>query len=112
MANTDMTQVALIALLQRQTGSSSAEVIDHVASNIRARQDVRRLVRTLTAQGRLARWIASFLPLGMLFAISLLAPGYLHPLFHETVGQAFLVAGTIMVIIASFVIKRIVEIKV
>jgi tight adherence protein B len=112
MENRDMAQVALIALLQRETGSSSAEVIDHVAGNVRARQDVQRLVRTLTAQGRLARWIASLLPLGMLLAISVIQPGYLHPLFHQTVGQVFVVVGAIMIVVASLVIKRIVEIKV
>ena len=112
MENRDMTQVSLIALLQRETGSASAEVIDHVASNVRARQDVRRLVRVLTAQGRLARWVASLLPVGLLLGISVITPGYLHPLFHETIGQAFVVIGTAMVVIASLVIKRIVEIKV
>src|SRR5262249_55798599 len=62
MANRDMDQVALIALLQRETGGSSAEVIDQVTENIRGRMEVRRLVRTLTAQGRLARWIVSLMP--------------------------------------------------
>ncbi len=112
MDNPDMSQVALIALLQRETGSSSAEVIDQVASNIRGRMDIRRLVRTLTAQGRLARWIVTAMPPLMLLAVSLLAPGYLHPLFHEAIGLVFLVAGAIMVVIGWFVIKRIVEIKV
>ncbi len=112
MENPDMTQVALIALLQRETGSSSAEVIDHVANNIRARMEVRRLVRTLTAQGRLARWIVSFMPLALLIAISVIVPGYLDPLFHTALGIVFLVVGTILVMLGSFVIKRIVEIKV
>ncbi len=112
MENPDMTQVALIALLQRETGSSSAEVIDHVANNVRARMEVRRLVRTLTAQGRLARWIVSLMPLGLLIAISGIVPGYLDPLFHTTLGVVFLVAGAIMVVMGSLVIKRIVEIKV
>jgi tight adherence protein B len=112
MENPDMAQVALIALLQRETGSSSAEVIDQVSTNIRGRMDVRRLVRTLTAQGRLARWIVSLMPPAMLFAVSLAAPGYLHPLFHQTLGIVFVVVGATMVVIGWFVIKRIVEIKV
>jgi tight adherence protein B len=112
MDNTDMVQVALIALLQRETGSSSAEVIDQVATNIRAKMEVRRLVRTLTAQGRLARWVVSLMPVGLLLAMSVLVPGYLHPLFHETLGIIAFVIASIMVVIGSLVIKRIVEIKV
>ncbi len=112
MENRDMTQVALIALLQRETGSSSAEVIDHVAGNVRARQDVRRMVRTLTAQGRLARWVVSLLPVGLLLAMSAVAPGYLDPLFNETFGIVALVIGGLLIVAGSLVIKRIVEIKV
>ena len=112
MENKDMTQVALIALLQRETGSSSAEVIDHVASNVRARQDVRRMVRTLTAQGRLARWVVSLLPVALLLAMSAIVPGYLDPLFHETFGVVALIIGGLLIVAGSLVIKRIVEIKV
>jgi len=112
MENSDMVQVALIALLQRETGSSSAEVIDQVATNIRAKMEIRRLVRTLTAQGRLARWVVSLMPLGLLLAMTAIVPGYLHPLFHETVGIILFVMASIMVVIGSLVIKRIVEIKV
>ena len=112
MNNRDMDQVALIALLQRETGGSSAEVIDQVTDNIRGRMEVRRLVRTLTAQGRLARWIVSLMPLFLIGAIYVIFPGYLDPLFNRGWGIAALVAATIMVILGSLVIKRIVEIKV
>ena len=53
MDSRDMEQVAVVALLQRDAGGNMAEVLDRVIENIRARQEVLRLVRTLTAQGRL-----------------------------------------------------------
>ena len=112
MENRDMDQVALIALLARETGGSSAEVIDQVASNIRARMDVRRLVHTLTAQGRLARWIVSFMPVFLVLAIYVIFPNYLDPLFNTTVGLAMFIVAAVMVIAGSLVIKRIVEIKI
>ena len=62
MDSRDMEQVAVVALLQRDAGGNMAEVLDRVIENIRARQEVLRLVRTLTAQGRLSRWILSLLP--------------------------------------------------
>jgi tight adherence protein B len=99
-------------MLQRETGGASAEVIDQVSTNIRGRMEVRRLVKTLTAQGRLARWIVSLMPVVLVVMILLIFPRYLDPLFHETVGVAALVIGSIMVVAGSLVIKRIVEIKV
>ena len=62
MNNRDLDQVAIVAALQRDTGGNSAEVLDQVAENIRGRMELRRLIRVLTAQGRLARWIVSLLP--------------------------------------------------
>jgi tight adherence protein B len=107
-----MDQVALIALLQRETGGSSAEVIDQVTDNVRGRMEVRRLVRTLTAQGRLARWIVSLMPVFLVFAILAIYPRFLDPLFDTAFGIVALVVAGLMVVAGSFVIKRIIEIKV
>jgi tight adherence protein B len=59
MANDDLEQVAIVAELQRQSGGNMAEVLDRVVDTVRSRFDLRRMVRTLTAQGRMARWIRS-----------------------------------------------------
>ena len=61
MDNPDLDQVALVARLQREVGSNSAEVLDRVIETVRNRMELRRLVRTLTAQGRLSRWILTAL---------------------------------------------------
>ena len=63
MASRDLEQVALLAELQRTAGGNAAEVLDTVVETLRERADLRRLVQTLTAQGRLARWILSALPI-------------------------------------------------
>ena len=112
MENKDLDQVALVASLQRDTGGNSAEVLDQVVDNIRNRMELRRLIKTLTAQGRMARWIVSLLPVALFFAIWALNPTYIKPLWAEMPGQAFLIMGGIMVVAGSLVIKKIVDIKV
>lgn len=112
MDNQDLEQVALVAALQRQTGANSAEVLDRVTENVRESQALRRLVRSLTAQGRMSRWVVSFLPVALLLIITLLNPGYIEPLYTNTVGRAMLVVAAIMVVSGSLVIRKIVDIKV
>jgi tight adherence protein B len=112
MNNRDLEQVALVATLQRRTGGNTAEVLDHVTATIRERFELRRLVRTLTAQGRLSRWIVSFLPLGLLLAILAINPNYVKPLFTHGSGRVLLAVAAVMVILGSVVIGRIVRIKV
>jgi tight adherence protein B len=112
MRSLDFQQVTLVASLQRDTGGNTAEVIDVVTETIRDRLDLRRLVRSLTAQGRLAGTILSGLPVGLLIAVSLINPKYVHPLFHKTIGIVALVAAGIMVISGSLIIRRIVDIEI
>jgi tight adherence protein B len=112
MASRDLEQVALLAELQRTTGGNAAEVLDTVVETIRERADVRRLVKTLTAQGRMARWILTALPVVTGLAFFLLQPDVMRPMLELTGGQVALVLAAFMVAAGSVVIQRIVDIEV
>src|SRR5262249_54524166 len=112
MDNRDLIQVALVARLQREAGTNAAEVLDQVATNVRNRLEIKRLIRTLTAQGRMARWIVSILPFFLFGAIYVLNRHYLRPLWTHTVGEVAMVVAVIMILTGSYVIKRITEIGV
>jgi len=87
-------------------------VLDRVADTVRERADLRRLVTTLTAQGRMSRWIVTALPVFLALVISVLSPTYLDPLFHTAAGHAMLAISLFLLIIGSLAIKKIVTIKV
>jgi tight adherence protein B len=112
MHSTDFRHVVLVAVLQRNAGGNSAEVIDLVSETIRDRLDLRRLIRTLTAQGRLAGGILSLLPVLLIIAITLINPSYISPLYHKTIGIIALVVAVTMVIAGSLIIRRIVDIEI
>jgi tight adherence protein B len=112
MENADLEQVALVARLQREMGSNSAEVLDKVIETVRGRQELRRLVRTLTAQGRLSRWILTLLPISLALVLTLISSSYMHPLFHTLPGQLLMVLSGCMVALGSWIIGKIVDIKV
>lgn len=111
MQNADLEQVALVARLQREMGSNSAEVLDRVIETVRARTELRRLVGTLTAQGRLSRWVLTLLPVAVAGAMLLINPSYMHPLFHKTFGIVMLITAAVLVALGSFVIGKIIDIK-
>jgi tight adherence protein B len=112
MDNRDLEQVSVVAALQRETGGNTAEVLDRVTDTVRERFELRRLVKTLTAQGRMSRWIVSALPIVLLGAITLINPSYMEPLFTESLGRVLLVVAGLFVFLGSVVIGRIVNIKV
>jgi tight adherence protein B len=112
MDNRDLEQVSLVAALQRETGGNTAEVLDRVTDTIRERFELRRLVKTLTAQGRMSRWVVTALPLVLLGIITLINPNYMSPLYHTSTGRFLLVTAAFFVVMGSVVIGRIVNIKV
>jgi tight adherence protein B len=112
MDNKDLDQVALVAKLQREMGSNSAEVLDKVVVAVRTRMELRRLIRSLTAQGRASRWVLTFLPVGLAVVLTILSTTYMHPLFHSTLGQVLLVISALMIATGSWVIGKIIDIHI
>jgi tight adherence protein B len=108
----DVVYVGLIATLQRDTGGNTADVLDKVVETLRERGKLRRLVRTLTAQGRLGGWIVTALPVAMIAFLSTFKPGYLAPMTEKVIGWVILVIAGLMVALGAYCIRRIVDIKV
>ena len=112
MANEDLEQVALVTRLSREAGGNTAEVLDRVVDNIRGKMELRRLVKVLTAQGRMARWILTVLPVALAGWILVINPDWLDPLFHDRLGNVALVMWVVMLLIGSYILKKITEIVV
>ena len=60
----------------------------------------------------MSRWVLTLLPIGLLVIITLINPGYINIMYSSVVGRILLVMAGISVTAGSFVIKRIVNIKV
>jgi tight adherence protein B len=112
MASRDVEQLALVAQLQREAGGDAAEVVDRVAETVRERFDLKRLIHTLTMQGRMSRWIVSALPIVVIAAVELENPHYFHPLTATLGGRIVLGLAAGWAVAGSLVIKKIVEIEV
>lgn len=112
MDNRDLQQVALVAILQRETGGNAAEALDRVVENIRGRDDVRRLVRTLTAQGQASRWVLTGIPIGIGVLLTTINGEYMAPLWETPLGRVMLGIAGFLCLMGSLAIKKIVDIEV
>jgi len=112
MNNRDVEQVALVALLQRETGGNAAEAVERVVENLRGRDDVRRLVNTLTSQGRMSRWVLTAIPVGLGIMLTTMNGDYMKPLFETGLGRVALGAAVLMCALGSMAIGKIVDIEV
>jgi tight adherence protein B len=107
MQSTEMDQIALIAELNRRSGSNVAEALDRVAEGARDRADLRREMRALTAQSKMSSSVLTGLPVVLTLGISALAPRYAYPLFHTTMGWVSMGVAAILVLAGWKVLKKI-----
>jgi tight adherence protein B len=97
--------------MQREAGGNTAEVLDQVIETIRARQQLVRMVRVLTAQGRMSGGVISAMPIVVVIGMALQNPGYFDPMFDSTLGVTLIVAGIVMLASGWLIIRKVVDIK-
>ena len=108
----DLRFVVTAILVQKETGGNLTEILDRTTEVIRERVRIEGEVRVRTAQGRLTGWILSLLPVILLFLMSLVNPDYAHVLLHDPIGQKLLYLGVALITVGTFIIRKIVDIKV
>jgi tight adherence protein B len=82
-----------------------------VADTVRARQQFARKIKGLTAMGRASAYVLIGLPFLMAIGITLINPGYMHPLYFTSTGHTLIILGLIMMAFGTFVMRRIVAFK-
>jgi tight adherence protein B len=107
----DLEWVVMAIRVSREVGGNLAEVIQTTVVTMRARAELRGLVRTLSAEGRLSAWVLEALPFGIAGYLLLTKPDYLAPLVHSGLGWAMLAAGVSMLAMGMFWISRLVKVE-
>jgi len=111
MASQELEYVGIVARMQRDVGGNTAEILDQVIETIRARHQLKRMVRALTAQGRLGGTIISGLPPLVGMAMAVLNPGYFDPMFESAVGYFLVAIAATMIFCGWLIIRKIVDVE-
>lgn len=77
----DLEWVVQAVRIQQEVGGRLSELLHTLAEYLLAREEVRREVSVLTAEGRLSAWILAGLPVLLGIGVQLISPGYLGALF-------------------------------
>jgi tight adherence protein B len=107
----DVRWVVQAIKIQQTVGGKLADLLHTLADFIRAREEVRREIDVLTAEGRISSWVLGALPFGLLFFIQLVNPGYAEPMYHGK-GLIALGATGVSILTGFVVIRRMVKIEV
>ena len=96
--------------IQQDVGGNLAEVLDTVAATIRDRNQIRRQIRALSAEGRMSAVILLVLPFCLAGLISSISPDYIAELTSSTMGRVLLAFGLLLMAIGAGWIRRIVRV--
>lgn len=108
---TDLRFFAVTVALHRETGGNLTEIFEKIAHLIRERQQFRRQVEALTAEGRFSAVVLVFLPLAMALYLFLTNREYIEPLWADPVGRIMSVAGVIFMTVGYFVMRRMAKLE-
>jgi tight adherence protein B len=107
----DVEWVVQAIRIQQTVGGRLADLLHTLADFIRAREEIRREVDVLTAEGRISAWVLGALPVFLLVAISVMNPGYMNSMFQGW-GYVWLAGSAASVIFGVMFINKMVQVDV
>lgn len=98
--------LAIVFVLQRETGGSLADSAENLSKVIRAREYLRQKVKSLTGEVRTTAAVLTCLPFFSLGLIYFASPRYLDPLFTTEQGKYLVIVGGVLLLIGVTTIIR------
>ena len=111
MRSADFEWMAQAIAINQETGGNLAEVLDQVGATIRERNQIRRQVKALSAEGRLSGVILVALPICVFLFLLIIRPGYLSGFFTNPLGIIALVLAVVLVVLGSLWVSRVTKVE-
>src|SRR5215207_5028791 len=112
VASDDLELLVTAILVQFEIGGNLSRILDSIANTIRERVKLQGEIRTMSAQGRMAGYVLSGLPVAIGGLLMLIAPSYMGALFSPGPWLVLPVAALMGIIMGSLVIRKLVAIEV
>jgi tight adherence protein B len=110
--NLDLKFFVTSVVIQRQTGGDLAEILDRIGYVIRERIKILGQVKALTAEGRLSGIVLIALPIGLFLMMLWMKPDYIQLLWKDPLGVQMSIGAIVLMLVGSYSIKKIIDIKV
>ena len=112
MNNEDLKWTVTALSIQKNVGGSLATILGTTYTTVKERAELRREVRTLSAEGKLSAYILMALPIGIFSFLFVTKREYVSIFWTEPVGFLLLVVIASALSIGWLWIKKIIEIKI
>lgn len=107
----DFGWIAQAIEIHREVGGDLAEVLDHVGETIRDRNQIRRQVKALSAEGKMSAGVLMGLPVVLFFALILINAQYAKTFTSTVPGYLMLGVAAVMLTAGGFWLSRLIKPK-
>ncbi|SDN16751.1 tight adherence protein B [Cryobacterium flavum] len=111
MRSEDFQWVAQAISINREAGGNLSEVLDQVGHTIRERNQVRRQVKSLAAEGKLSAWVLVLLPIGVFAFLLISQPNYFNGFLGNIIGIIAIIVAAVLLIVGSLWMMAVVKVK-
>ena len=111
MNSDDFAWVTQAIAINREVGGNLAEVLDGVSHTIRERNQIRRQVKALSAEGKLSAIVLMLLPFGIAGFLMLSNPEYMAKFTQSLMGYTMIVISVILLVVGGLWLRKVVQVK-
>jgi tight adherence protein B len=107
----DLAWTAQAVAIHREVGGNLGEVLDHVGETIRERNQIRRQVRTLSAEGRISANVLIALPIGIAAILAVISPDYVTLFVTTPIGMVLIAVSLVLFVVGVLWLRQITRIR-
>lgn len=96
--------------IQHKTGSSMQRVLEATRQSVVDEIELKRTLRTQTAQAKLSAQIVTLMPFVLIGLFSLVSPGFLNPFFESPLGFALLAVALGMQVAGIALVRKMLKV--
>ena len=112
MGSDDLRWAIAALQIQREVGGNLAKILDTASSTIRARDDLRREIATLSAEGRISAYVLVALPIGIFLFMMMGRRDYVEIFWTTGIGKLMLFGFVSAVGVGWFWMRKLVVVEV
>ena len=111
MKSEDFVWVTQAIAINREVGGNLAEVLDGVSGTIRERNQIRRQVKALAAEGKLSALVLMLLPVGVSGFLMFSNPEYMLKFTESLIGYALIAVAGVLLAVGGLWLRKSVQVK-
>ncbi|GAA1051456.1 type II secretion system F family protein [Dietzia natronolimnaea] len=111
MGSEDFEWVTQAIAINREVGGNLAEVLDGVGHTIRERNQIRRQVKALAAEGKLSAYVLMALPFGISGFLFMSNPEYISKFTEGLLGYTLIGVSVVLLVVGAVWLRKVVNIR-